>query len=121
MAATEPTPASAFVPAGFFALRTPLLPFDELTGWSAGLCAAGGADSSTALDTTYSADRLLLRRRLRDIIKRPEVREALCVASPDLEDRLHVWEKEPESEAGEKIQRALVRYFSRMAGRPTPF
>jgi thiopeptide-type bacteriocin biosynthesis protein len=121
MAASEPTPVSAFAPAGFFALRTPLLPFDELTSWSAGLSATHLTDSSAALDAAYSADRLLLRQRLRDIISRPEVREALCVASPDLDDRLHVWDREPDSEAGEKIERALVRYFSRMAGRPTPF
>jgi hypothetical protein len=56
-----------------------------------------------ALDAAWSADRSLLRQRLRDIISRPEVREALCVASPDLDNRLHVWDREPHSEAGEKI------------------
>jgi hypothetical protein len=46
-------------PAGFFALRTPLPPHDELVSWSSGL-----------------------RERLCETIKRPEVREALFVASP---------------------------------------
>jgi thiopeptide-type bacteriocin biosynthesis protein len=34
---------------------------------------------------------------------------------------LDVWFQEPQSEAGQKIERALVRYFARMAGRATPF
>jgi thiopeptide-type bacteriocin biosynthesis protein len=121
MAAPEPTLSSSFVTAGFFALRTPLLPFDDLRGWSTGLSAAQAGDNVAALDAACAADRLLLRQRLRDVVGRPEVREALYVASPDLDDRLHVWDREPDSEAGEKIERALVRYFARMAGRATPF
>jgi thiopeptide-type bacteriocin biosynthesis protein len=62
-----------------------------------------------------------LRRRLRQIVARPEVVEALYVASPDLVDRLSVWDREPAGDATEKIERALVRYFLRMAARPTPF
>src|SRR5205823_8644812 len=42
-------------------------------------------------------------------------------ASPDLEERFDLWSREPESEQGQKIERALVRYFARMAGRATPF
>jgi thiopeptide-type bacteriocin biosynthesis protein len=49
------------------------------------------------------------------------VREALFVASPDLEERLPVWLREPDGHAGQKMERALVRYFARMAGRATPF
>jgi thiopeptide-type bacteriocin biosynthesis protein len=52
---------------------------------------------------------------------RPEVREALFVASPDLEASLPAWEADPEGERGQRVERALVRYFSRMAGRATPF
>jgi len=106
-----------FVSSGFFALRTPLLPFDELLAWSDGLEAATtGADPAR-----WEADRARLRARLQTVFKRPEAREAHFVASPDLEERFDLWLREPDSEQGQKIERALVRYFARMAGRATPF
>jgi thiopeptide-type bacteriocin biosynthesis protein len=108
-------------PAGFFALRTPLLPFDELLAWSAELEAPCLENDSARLDEAIAADRARLRDRLRGIATRPEVREALFVAAPDLEERLDVWLNSPDSEAGQKMERALVRYFQRMAGRATPF
>src|SRR5205085_6703154 len=46
---------------------------------------------------------------------------AIFVASPDLEASLAAWEADPEGERGQRVERALVRYFSRMAGRATPF
>src|SRR5437867_12851768 len=110
-----------FAPSGFFALRTPLLPFDELLAWSDGLEAALAGDDPARLQAACKADGMRLRHQLRDIYARPEVREALFVASPDLEERFEVWLREPESEWGQKIERALVRYFARMAGRATPF
>ena len=33
----DPVREPRFAPAGFFALRTPLLPFDELVAWSDGI------------------------------------------------------------------------------------
>jgi hypothetical protein len=54
-------------------------------------------------------------------VTRPEVREALFVASPDLDARLDVWLREPDGDPGQKMERALVRYLARMAGRATPF
>src|SRR5262245_3040574 len=110
-----------FAPSGFFALRTPLLPFDELLAWSDGLEAALAADDPPRLEAALTEDRAGLRRRLRAIVTRPEVREALFVASPALEERLDLWLREPEGEPGQKLERALVRYFARMAGRATPF
>jgi thiopeptide-type bacteriocin biosynthesis protein len=107
------------VPAGFFALRTPLLPFDELVAWSAGLVAPTAAPE--ALAAALAEDRALLRQRLQAAVMRPEVREALFVASRSLDDSFDVWRKEPDSERGQKVERTLVRYFARMAGRPTPF
>src|SRR5262245_29332437 len=104
---------------GFFALRTPLLPFDELLAWSEGLEAPCPKKDSPQLEQALAADGVRLRARLREVVTRPEVREALFLASPDLEERLDVWLREPDSEAGEKMERALVRYFVRMAGRPT--
>jgi hypothetical protein len=109
-----------FAPSGFFALRTPLLPFDELVSWSA--CSRAAAMNDPAhLETVTAGDRSRLRGYLRDVYARPEVRDAVFVASPDLDERFDVWLREPDSEAGQKMERALVRYFARMAGRATPF
>ncbi|MGN6867158.1 MAG: lantibiotic dehydratase [Solirubrobacteraceae bacterium] len=110
----EPTDYS---PSGFFVLRTPLLPFDELVDWGDSLEAPGRVDDPEAL----ARDRTLLRERLRAIVERPEVREALFVASPGLAGLLDAWMSDPESTRGAKCERALVRYISRMAGRSTPF
>lgn len=110
-----------FVPSGFFSLRTPLLPFDELVEWCSGLEVAAAVNDPGRLEMAFIADCARLRERLQAVFKRPEVREALFVASPDLEERLDLWFQEPESERGRKIERALIRYFARMAGRATPF
>jgi thiopeptide-type bacteriocin biosynthesis protein len=114
-------PDRDFVPSGFFALRTPLLPFDDLLAWSDGLEAEAALGDAAQLDRALSADCERLRHRLRDWIARPMIRDALFVASPDLDDSLEVWLREPASERGTRIERAIVRYFSRMAGRATPF
>ena len=111
--------------ATFFALRTPLLPFDDFLAWSDGLGAEAALDDSSPdpdlLERALAADRRLLRGRLSALLEEPVVREALFVASPDLDDSLPVWRERPDSERGGRIERAIVRYFSRMAGRPTPF
>jgi thiopeptide-type bacteriocin biosynthesis protein len=127
MAAEEPQSVSrkiagqAFAPTGFFVLRTPLYPFAEFLEWGEGLQArtaqAGGADLRDAL----AADRRLLRDRIRRAVARPEAAEAIFLASPDLEDRFSAWLDEPDGEKGQRIELALVRYYIRMACRPTPF
>ncbi|MGB8475144.1 MAG: lantibiotic dehydratase [Candidatus Acidiferrum sp.] len=109
------------VPAGFFVLRTPLLPFDELQSWSDGLAACSALSDLASLEKALAQDREHLRARLREILSRPEVREALFVASPHLDKMFDVWLCDPEGERGQGIERALVRYFMRMAGRSTPF
>src|SRR6266568_12360 len=118
---SDPIHPNDFTPSGFFALRTPLLPFDELLAWSDGLEAPSQADDPARLEAAVAADRTRLRERLRTAFTRPEIREALFIASPDLEERIDLWLRQPESEPGQKIERALVRYFVRMAGRATPF
>ena len=112
----EPT----FAPSGFFVLRTPLLPFQELEGWSQGLEAAR-LPPDAELAPALARDRALLRSRLQALVRRPEVREALFVASPGFCEHLGHWERQPESERGEKLERSLLRYLTRMVGRPTPF
>ncbi|HEY6929878.1 MAG TPA: lantibiotic dehydratase [Thermoanaerobaculia bacterium] len=108
-------------PSGFFVFRTPLLPLDEFLAWSEGLQAAPAAEDAQALEQALAADRGLLRMRLSAIVERPVIRDALFVASPDLDESLDVWIREPESDRGKRIERAIVRYFSRLAGRATPF
>ena len=51
-------------PAGFFALRSPLLPFDDLRAWSDGLCAPAVVGDAARLEAALSADRALLTERL---------------------------------------------------------
>jgi thiopeptide-type bacteriocin biosynthesis protein len=100
------------VPAGFFAMRTPLLPFDELTRWSGEPATNRGDARARAAEQ---------RTQLRRIVDRPEVRDALFLASPSLDESLPIWFDAAESERGQKVERALVRYVTRMAARPTPF
>lgn len=109
------------VPSGFFALRTPLLPFDDLRRWGEGLEAPAAVDQPDLLAGAQQRDRLLLRARLHAILARPEVREALFLGSPDLDEATEVWRRDPVHGRGPGIERALVRYVVRMASRPTPF
>jgi hypothetical protein len=120
---SDKTPASDFNPSGFFALRTPLLPFDELLAFSDGLEAPSAGDDPAQLAAALAADRAHLRERLRTAFTRPEVREALFVASPDLEERFALWLRQPESEAGQKIERpgpSGARLLDRPFRRPAP-
>ncbi|MGQ0505265.1 MAG: lantibiotic dehydratase, partial [Myxococcaceae bacterium] len=75
---------------GFFVLRTPLLPFEALS------------------------------LPWRTLLRRPEVMEALTLASPSLVASLPVLDSAPGTERARKVERSLLRYLSRMAARPTP-
>jgi thiopeptide-type bacteriocin biosynthesis protein len=103
-----------FEPSGFAVLRTPLLPFDELVRWSDDLETEDDPDA-------LARNRAVLRDRLRELIERREVREAIFVASSSLHDLIDTWIENPESERGRQCERALVRYLARMTGRSTPF
>lgn len=106
--------------AGFFVLRTPLLPFDEVARWGEALEAPDVLDD-TALVAAGERDSVLLRARFAALVDRPEVAEALYLASPDLDAAIPLWREDPTRGRGPGIERALVRYFLRMACRPTPF
>ncbi len=110
-----------FTPSGFFVLRTPLLPFEELATWSEGLEAAGALGDAQGLEEALERDRARLRARLLAAVTRPEVRDAIFVASPNLDDALEVWQKDPDSKRGRKLEPAVVAYFSRAVARATPF
>lgn len=105
--------------ADFFVFRTPLLPYEEIEAFAEGIRARGALDGD--LEPTLQEDRELLRRRLLDLADRPEVREAVFLASPSLFEGLETWRADPESKKGQRAEMALVRYFYRMAARATPF
>src|SRR5256714_603259 len=115
------TPGPAVTPSGFFVLRTPLLPFTEVTAWGDGLQAPAAAGAPGGLDQAVAADRAQLRRRLEDIVTTPGFRDALFVASPGLAAAADLWRKEPDSDKGRATERSLVSYVLRAAARPTPF
>lgn len=108
-----------FESAGFFVLRTPLLPVDELAAWGARLQAPRA--SGDALAAALETDRRELRGWLHDLLSRPVVLEALHVASPHLVEALDAWRNEPDDKKGRRAEEALVRYAIRMTSRATPF
>jgi thiopeptide-type bacteriocin biosynthesis protein len=105
----------------FFVFRTALLPFDELLAWSSELEAPRFLDDPAAFERAWLSDRTRLRERLRAIVMRPEIREALFLASPDLDAAIDRSLENADSKKSERLERTLVRYFSRMCGRSTPF
>jgi lantibiotic biosynthesis protein len=110
-----------YTPSGFFALRTPLLPFEEMAAWGEGLEAVGSLGDPQGLEAALERDRARLRERLLAAVTRPEVRDAVFVASPSVDEALEVWQKDPDSKRGRKLEPAVVAYFSRAAARATPF
>ncbi|MDP1832071.1 MAG: lantibiotic dehydratase [Geothrix sp.] len=105
--------------ADFFVLRTPGLPLDALSPRDqTGPEAAAGDPSGSHLETGREA----LRPILREIIRRDAVREALALASPDLASRLGAWlDGSLDTPAAQNVERALLKYLSRMSSRSTPF
>jgi len=110
-----------FVPSGFFAMRTPLLPLAEWLAWGEGLESASLSGDEERFIQAYKSDVARLRERLLKTVTQPEIYDALFVASPNLNERFSSWANEPDSERGRKLENVLVRYFARMCGRPTPF
>ena len=108
---------------GFFVLRTPLLPFGELLSWGDGLQSASRHDASKpeALEEAWALDVRILRTRLRAVLDRPEILQALYIASPALRTGIDHWRRDPDSKKGLQAERSIVRYFERMCTRPTPF
>lgn len=116
----------SFQHSGFFVARSPLLPIEELLGLSSGLRAAKAWRCGTLSADVVASDISLLRKRLHAIVRRAEIREALFVASPDLDTAINKWTNASSSECGNRqvasrIELTLMKYFLRMLGRPTPF
>src|SRR5262249_49796237 len=117
-AVSRPGPTSPELEAaGFFVLRTPLLAASVADR----LGDRPRAPGTSALSDALAIDRKAVRAKLAELIARPEVREALFVASPSLLESLPDWLRDPDGDKGEKVERALVRYLYRMSSRSTPF
>lgn len=99
---TRPTTTEGLAADEGIVLRTPLLPFQTLLEWA-------------TLDPARG------RAFLVDLVQRPEIREAIFVASPSLHEALGRWLTEPDSAAGQRAEISLTKYLARMAGRATPF
>ena len=108
-------------PSGFVLVRSPLLPWETLTSFGAGLEATRTLDTSDDLTLAIESDRARLTERLRALVLDPAVREAVFVASPSLDRAIEAWLAEGASPSALGVVDALVRYLARMAGRPTPF
>ncbi len=109
-------------PSSFFSVRTPLLPYDDYERWGRDLEAVGvRMNDRKALERGVEADRETLRVRLRIVLERPEVLDALFVASPSLWEAIPRWINAPDSSEGLGVERSLVRYLTRMTTRATPF
>ena len=109
-----------FTHAGFFVLRTPLLPFNEFLTWGRDRPAKQPPDDSS-FEESYAESCNRLRKRLESLMTNPETREAIFIACPELIGWIEGWKSNPETKRARNTERALVRYFTRMTGRPTPF
>ncbi len=105
--------------ADFFVLRTPSLPLDALLPKFQTWPEAGAPDS---FPVDQERDREAMRKVLRDLVRRDDIREAMALASPDLASRLGAWlEGSLENTAARNVEWALLKYLSRMSNRSTPF
>lgn len=110
---------SDFAPSGLVVMRTPLLPRETLDAWTDGLRASSSGDA--ALEDALTHDRALLRERLQAFLARPEIADAIFLASPDIVESIEAWQRDPDSKKGRRTEQGLVRYFLRMVTRSTPF
>jgi lantibiotic biosynthesis protein len=113
---SEPTVRAS----GFFVLRTPLLPFRELLDWGSDLELAT-SPAPGVFEAAVHRDAATVRDRLRAITKRPDVREALFVASPSLDDAITAWLTGSNEGRARDLDLPISRYVQRMSARCTPF
>ncbi len=101
-------------------LRVPLLPLDTLEGWAA-MVESHALPDGPERAASLAADAARLRASYRALLADPLVREAIFVASTDLHAAIDSWLLDPRGVRARDIERALTRYLTRMASRPTPF
>lgn len=105
--------------ADFFVLRSPGLPLDALGPADQ---TRRDADAAELSGMSLERSREAMRRVLHDLVRHDVVREALALASPDLASRLGAWQDGSlDGPAARGVERALLKYLSRMSSRSTPF
>jgi class I lanthipeptide synthase len=102
--------------------RTPLLPFENFASLCQG-CEGGNKSQATDEDSEglYDSRCQVIRDSLRRVVSQPYFQEALYFASADLSLAVDDWANDPETKSAKRTERALIKYFSRMASRATPF
>lgn len=105
---------------GFFVLRTPALAWNVVDLWGKDLVAYDAWRDAGDIDAALKQDREALQARLRKVARRADVSAAIQVASPSFSRDLGAWLHDKSSAPG-KVERTLLRYFTRMASRATPF
>ncbi len=104
-------PSKAFARPEFLSLRSPLLAFDDLLRWADPGWQIAADDPR--FEQAFKESRELLRRRLRQALSRPEIREGLFLVSGDFFKGLNGSVREPENEQG--IGAALAEQLVRLA------
>ena len=105
---------------GWSILRLPAWPFTSLLSWTSGCELSQAVTENGHVDVSLvEQQRSLLGERLAAHFADERVREALQLASPDLYEAMTCPDRKPAAIA--RLRGAQVRYWSRMAGRPTPF
>ena len=94
----------------FFVIRTAMESVRSWVDWA-----------SLPSGLSHEAQISELRARLMATIARPEIREAILLASPELDEAIPGWMRDPTTKKGQRVEKALVRYVSRLCGRATPF
>jgi thiopeptide-type bacteriocin biosynthesis protein len=108
--------SSPFEPAGFFVMRSPLLPRTALAALAPDAAPPGDpVEHETWLTAQYARG----ARALRELVRRPDVREAILLASPSLDEAIDAWLAKPARP--DPADPAIRRYVQRMASRCTPF
>ncbi|MBO0783611.1 MAG: lantibiotic dehydratase, partial [Ktedonobacteraceae bacterium] len=113
MTTKKPTHSTAlYIPAGFYLLRTPVLPANVYTRLS-----ATSPQHDHEAVTEASCYQLL-----HELVEQPQIRLAVAVASPSLLESIERLRAGKASAAqAERTYKGVLRYLIRMSSRPTPF
>ena len=115
-----------FTHSGFFALRTPLLPLEFLQTWGRGkppevTPEPAGAESRNGDRSEATPSEEELRATLRGFFDAADLRDALFVASPAVEEALRRDGATKDVDKRDRLDASLTKYLMRMTGRCTPF
>lgn len=115
----KPLEEPLYLPADFYMVRAPALPAQVFTY----LSNVGHIGVETALtDEVLQKTERACATALLQLAARPDVRQALALASPSLLEGLERLEHGQEKEARKaRVYVGLLRYLIRMSTRPTPF